>query len=289
MTAMISRVEVVEYTFDVDNLGADRKHNRVYSKGARSTIGNFVVRITDSDGAVGEFAPGLGGKLPHLGQVLYVAPLLVGHPVDERERVFNDLKKVLRHFGGVGASHLDCALWDLFGRRCGKSVSALLGGYRRRLPAYASAIHADDNGGLHCKEAFVDFAEECYGLGFRAFKVHGWTDGDVQREIDNVLHLGRHFRGRMALMLDLGGEILTFATDPAHQKQGHGRRLIDHVITILRQDDQESVFLEVAVDNVAALALYTACGFEQVGLRKAYYARAGGAPVDGHMLRLALK
>jgi hypothetical protein len=88
MSTTISRVEVFEYSYDVDNLGADRKHNRVYCKGARSVIGNFVVRITDSDGAVGEFAPGLGGKLPHLGQVLYVAPLLIGHPVDERERVF---------------------------------------------------------------------------------------------------------------------------------------------------------------------------------------------------------
>jgi len=143
--------------------------------------------------------------------VLFVAPLIVGQIADERERIFNDLKKVLRHFGGVGASHIDCALWDLLGRRTGMSVSALLGGYRKRLPAYASAIHADDNGGLCCKEAFADFAEECYALGFRAFKVHGWTDGDAGHEIENVLHLGKHFAGRMELMLDLGGEILTFA------------------------------------------------------------------------------
>ncbi|MCC6870609.1 MAG: hypothetical protein IT522_17480 [Burkholderiales bacterium] len=211
MTERIARIEVFEYEFVVQNLGADRKHNRVYQKGAQSRIGNFVVRITGSEGSVGEFAPGLGGKLPHLGQVLFVAPLIVGQIADERERIFNDLKKVLRHFGGVGASHIDCALWDLLGRRTGMSVSALLGGYRKRLPAYASAIHADDNGGLCCKEAFADFAEECYALGFRAFKVHGWTDGDAGREIANVLHLGKHFAGRMELMLDLGGEILTFA------------------------------------------------------------------------------
>jgi L-alanine-DL-glutamate epimerase-like enolase superfamily enzyme len=211
MPVTIERVEIFEYRFEVLNLGSDRKHNRVYQKGARSTISNFVVRITAGDGAVGEFAPGLGGKLPHLGQVLFVAPLIVGECADERERIFNDLKKVLRHFGGVGASHIDCALWDLLGKRTGMPVSALLGGYRKRLPAYASAIHADDNGGLHCKEAFVDFAEQCYALGFRAFKIHGWTDGDAAREVENILHLGRHFGGRMTLMLDLGGEILTFA------------------------------------------------------------------------------
>lgn len=212
MAETIQRVEIFEYEFVVKNLGSDRKHNRVYQSGAQSRIMNFVVRVTGSECSIGEFAPGLGGKLPHLGQVLYVAPLVVGQVVEEREKTFNDLKKVLRHFGGVGASHIeDCALWDVIGRRTRMSVCALLGGYRKRLPAHASTIHADDNGGLDCKEAFVAFADECYARGFRAFKVHGWTDGDANHEIENVLHLGKHFAGRMALMLDLGGEILTFA------------------------------------------------------------------------------
>jgi L-alanine-DL-glutamate epimerase-like enolase superfamily enzyme len=209
--ATIERVEVIEYEYTVDNLGSDKKHNRVYQKGARSTISNFIVVVTDSDGCRGEFAPGLGGKLPHLGQVLFVAPLILGRRATEREGIFNDLKKVLRHFGGVGASHIDCALWDLMGKRVGASVADLLGGYRRRLPAYASAIHADDNGGLHCPQAFVDFVEKCFELGFRAFKIHGWTEGDANREVANILHLGRHFGARMTFMLDLGGEILTFA------------------------------------------------------------------------------
>ena len=83
-------------------------------------------------------------------------------------------------------------------------------------------------------------------------------------------------------------EILTLATDPRRQKQGHARRLLNHLIASLKAEGHETLFLEVAVDNAAALALYTACGFERVGLRKAYYTRSGGAPVDGHMLRLAL-
>jgi L-alanine-DL-glutamate epimerase-like enolase superfamily enzyme len=207
----IERVDVYEYTFDVDNLGTDGKHNRVYQKGERTTIQNFVITVTSSDGTVGEFAPGLGGKLPHLGQVLYVAPLVVGKLAEERELIFNELKKVLRHFGGIGASHVDCALWDLMGKSVSKSVASLLGGWRRRLPAYASAIHADDNGGLHCKEAFVDFVDQCRELGFRAFKIHGWTNGDADREVKNILHLGRHFGDTMVFMLDMGGELLTFA------------------------------------------------------------------------------
>ncbi|WP_417720758.1 enolase C-terminal domain-like protein [Salipiger sp.] len=209
--AKIERVEIIEYTFRVENLGSDSKHNRVYSKGAVSEIGNFVVSVTDCDGAVGQFAPGLGGKLPHLGQVLFLAPLLPGRDGAEREGLFNDFKKVLRHFGGVGVSHLDCALWDLAGRRAGLSVAEMLGAHRWSLPAYASAIHADDNGGLDSPEAFIDFVEQCHDLGYRAFKIHGWTAGDADREIRNVLALGRHFGDRMTFMLDLGCEILTYS------------------------------------------------------------------------------
>lgn len=207
----IERVDVHEFDYEVANLGTDGKQNRVYQRGAVTTIRSFVLTITAADGSVGEFAPGLGGKLSHLGQVLQVAPLLPGRAPEERELILNDLKKVLRHFGGVGASHVDCALWDLAGRRAGRSVAALLGGWRTRLPAYASAIHADDNGGLSSPGAFVDFVEACRAKGFRAFKIHGWTGGDAGREVANILHLARHFGDSMTFMLDMGGELLTFA------------------------------------------------------------------------------
>jgi [ribosomal protein S18]-alanine N-acetyltransferase len=83
-------------------------------------------------------------------------------------------------------------------------------------------------------------------------------------------------------------EVLTLATDPDAQGRGWARRLLQGVIAELRGEGQESVFLEVAVDNSPALALYNRCGFERTGLRKAYYSRNQGPPVDGHILRLAL-
>ena len=39
----------------------------------------------------------------------------------------------------------------------------------------------------------------------------------------------------------------------------------------------QSLWLEVAQDNAAALALYAAVGFEVIGRRPAYYRRAKGA------------
>jgi ribosomal-protein-alanine N-acetyltransferase len=84
------------------------------------------------------------------------------------------------------------------------------------------------------------------------------------------------------------GEILTIATDPNFQKQGLARMLLDQVIKTLKGEGAESLFLEVATDNPAALRLYEACGFKKTGRRKAYYSRKDKAPVDAHILRLAL-
>ncbi|MGA9660009.1 MAG: ribosomal protein S18-alanine N-acetyltransferase [Asticcacaulis sp.] len=85
------------------------------------------------------------------------------------------------------------------------------------------------------------------------------------------------------------GEILTIATDPDFQKQGLARRLLEQVIYTLRLEGSEALFLEVAVDNTAALRLYEACGFQKAGLRKAYYTSRHAPPVDAHILRLALR
>lgn len=84
------------------------------------------------------------------------------------------------------------------------------------------------------------------------------------------------------------GEILTIATAPERRGQGHAGRLLAHVAASLTAESAEAIFLEVAVDNGAALALYERAGFKSAGIRKAYYSRAGGAAVDARILRLAL-
>jgi ribosomal-protein-alanine N-acetyltransferase len=48
------------------------------------------------------------------------------------------------------------------------------------------------------------------------------------------------------------------------------------------------LFLEVADDNPAALALYEGSGFEQAGRRRAYYARPDARRADALVLRRPL-
>lgn len=124
---------------------------------------------------------------------------------------------------------------------------------------------------------------------------HPWSAGvfaDLAVKPHHRLY-GLENNGRIVSFIVLAvvvgeGEILTLATDPDEQGRGFGRLLLDGVIAALRDEGQESLFLEVAVDNAPALALYSRCGFERIGLRKAYYSRNQGPPVDGHILRLAL-
>jgi ribosomal-protein-alanine N-acetyltransferase len=83
-------------------------------------------------------------------------------------------------------------------------------------------------------------------------------------------------------------EILTICTRPAFRQKGHGKLLMQHLESVLKKDDVKSLFIEVAVSNHAALALYVSSGFEKAGTRKNYYERSGGAREDALIMRKGL-
>ena len=64
-------------------------------------------------------------------------------------------------------------------------------------------------------------------------------------------------------------ELLTVAVYPDARRKGVGRALVNDFIGAC--EGVASVFLEVAADNAAAIALYESLGFDRVGLRKRYY------------------
>ncbi|WP_409432677.1 GNAT family N-acetyltransferase [Litorimonas sp. RW-G-Af-16] len=71
-------------------------------------------------------------------------------------------------------------------------------------------------------------------------------------------------------------EILTIATHPDHREQGLAKALVDAACKALLADGVTALFLEVAEDNAAAIALYRQAGFIGIGRRPAYYRRAAG-------------
>lgn len=145
-------------------------------------------------------------------QTFFLARHIIGWDCYAREKIYENARRWLRKEDRIGACCIDNVLWDLAGKRSNVSVSTLLGGEaRKRLPAYASTWFAGDGGGLATPEDFADFAEECYSLGYRAFKMHGWTDGDARRDAAAIRLLGKRVGGRMKLMHDSACHLLTFA------------------------------------------------------------------------------
>jgi [ribosomal protein S18]-alanine N-acetyltransferase len=93
----------------------------------------------------------------------------------------------------------------------------------------------------------------------------------------------------LALAQSLGKEceILTLGVVPARRRVGIGSALLAAVIAEAGCRGAQTLFLEVAEDNIAARALYAAHGFIQIGRRANYYRRFSG-PADALVLRLLL-
>ncbi len=83
-------------------------------------------------------------------------------------------------------------------------------------------------------------------------------------------------------------EILTLAVKPDQRSHGHGRALMTAAMKLMIESHVERCFLEVSVDNVAAIGLYTRTGFATCGRRRDYYQRGLGH-IDAIMMDRQLK
>ncbi len=84
-------------------------------------------------------------------------------------------------------------------------------------------------------------------------------------------------------------EVLTLATDPAMRRQGLAKSALTDAEAAARHAGAKTMFLEVGEDNIAAKALYAACGYTQVGRRPGYYVPKNAAPIAALVMRKELK
>ena len=196
---VIDRIEVFSYTWTLKDVTSDG-FNSIYQPGARQQVVDHVVRVETNQGVHGEY---MGASAYDVRQLPAFVHMLIGRNPLDRERLYNDIKRGLRKNDRMGYGPIDIALWDLAGRLYDAPVYEILGGYRRRFPAYASTFHGDhEAGGLNSPEAFADFAEACLAMGYRGFKVHSWPDAPMSMELAMIRELGRRVGDRMDLMLD---------------------------------------------------------------------------------------
>jgi ribosomal-protein-alanine N-acetyltransferase len=83
-------------------------------------------------------------------------------------------------------------------------------------------------------------------------------------------------------------EILSIGVAPEWQRRGVGRRMVEGLVRAARRAEVRRLFLEVASDNQAAIALYKGLGFAAAARRKGYYQRAAGKSADALVLALDL-
>lgn len=97
--------------------------------------------------------------------------------------------------------------------------------------------------------------------------------------------------GYYSLVLDVGGAvsgyaIMSIAASEAHilnlcvypdlRRLGYGRRLLNALLFKAQDSAVKQVFLEVRPSNRGAIKLYSSAGFEEIGIRPAYYQAKDG-------------
>lgn len=97
--------------------------------------------------------------------------------------------------------------------------------------------------------------------------------------------------GYYCLVLDVAGSVtgygvmsvaageahlLNLCVHPNAQRLGYGRRLLNALMARAADAGTDKIFLEVRPSNGVALHLYDSVGFEQIGIRPAYYQAENG-------------
>lgn len=205
----ISEVEVREFAYELPGVGTWRGH-QVYDPDSTSEPSGFILTIRTDEGIEGNYRGFMWTK-PMVTQVKMAASeLLIGRDPLEREKIWQDYWTSFRHTDQIGLGAIDIALWDLAGKYHGESVSALLGGWKDRVPAYASTYWGDQTSeGLSTPKGYADFAEECLERGYTAFKIH--PVGEPRKDIEICRAVADVVGGEMDLMLDSASEYRTYA------------------------------------------------------------------------------
>jgi L-alanine-DL-glutamate epimerase-like enolase superfamily enzyme len=206
---VITEVELHEFDYLVEGMGTD-DGNWVHDPGNTLEPPGFVLTVRTADGSEGHYR-GFAFTPPMVAQIGMVADRLLGRDPLEREAIWTELWRALRHTDHLGVGPIDVALWDLAGRHYGESVAALLGAGREELPAYASTTFVDDNGGLDSPAAFADYAESLLAEGYGAFKFHGHPRSRPDVDIAVCEALAERVGDEMDLMLDSSSLYRTYS------------------------------------------------------------------------------
>lgn len=129
-------------------------------------------------------------------------------------------------------------------------------------------------------QADIDVMAAIHGSAFAPPDAWSRNVFSLQLGLHNVFGL-LHPDGGMILMRLAAdeAEVLTIAVSPAVRRRGIASALLAEATTQAAAAGAAAIFLEVSVANIAAMRLYTAAGFHEVGQRRHYYSDGADALV----------
>jgi L-alanine-DL-glutamate epimerase-like enolase superfamily enzyme len=159
--------------------------------GSTTKRDTIIVRVETSEGITGygEAHPGRspGAVVSLIHNTL--APMLIGMKATDVIGVWKRVHRMQLSSHGVGSgaslglSGIDMALWDIRGKAAKMPLYELLGGSKRRLPAYAGGISL----GYQPKESLAEEAQEYVARGYKAIKLR--LGDNAKADIERVLHV----------------------------------------------------------------------------------------------------
>lgn len=131
-----------------------------------------------------------------------LAPIVVGRNPHEVQAFWRDFVRSTNFYGQSGISviaysPIDIACWDLIGKAAKRPLHQIFGGYRERVPAYAS-------GGLWLSSSKDDLCAEARGFvdqGFKAMKMR-LGSADWREDVARVEAVRSTIGDRITLMAD---------------------------------------------------------------------------------------
>ena len=159
--------------------------------GSTTKRDTIIVRVETSEGITGygEAHPGRspGAVVSLIHNTL--APMLIGMNATDVIGVWKRVHRMQLSSHGVGSgaslglSGIDMALWDIRGKAAKMPLYELLGGSKRRLPAYAGGISL----GYQPKESLAEEAQEYVSRGYKAVKLR--LGDSAKADIERVLYV----------------------------------------------------------------------------------------------------
>ena len=188
----VSTVDVVAVDVPID-----------FPYGQARSVPAAVVRLRTDDGL-----QGLGHAMPLYGKnfgalvvaLRELAELVKGEDARQPERIHHLISP--SPAGGIvtmAAAAVDVAVWDLTAKAAGLPLWRMLGGFRDRVPAYASLRLGRDKR----PEELPDIARSLVEQGFRAMKTNLGPDTSVQLAVNRIRCIREAIGMDVRLMVDV--------------------------------------------------------------------------------------